>query len=607
MLMQWGQILDHDITSTPMIRGLNGSILDCSGCQSNGRHPGCYPILVPRSDKFFPVREARSGQRKCIPFTRSLPGQTKLGPREQINQNTAYVDASHLYGSHPCRLEDLRLHRNGRMRVLEHPRSKIFKNLMPRNNENDECRSPIGLCFHTGDDRNNEQPGLTSIHTLLLREHNRLADQLQAVNPLWNDEKTFQEARKILMAINQHISYNEFLPRVLGTEITRAFGLTAAEGYYHKYNPDCTADVHNEFATAAFRFGHSLIRPMFAMFSATMKKMNDSGVRLRDHFNNPDVVYGSHFIDQILRGMVMNPMEQFDNTISDELTNHLFQERGKQFSGMDLASLNIQRGRDHGLPGYTKYRRLCLQKFESRKFNQHPQGLFQQIRELKDLHHIFRPDVAQIVARLYRHVDDIDLFTGGLSEIPLEGAVVGPTFACLIADQFEKLRQCDRFWFESPDEHIQFSLEQLQEIRKVTLGSLICRNCDLFAPMPRNVFDIPDDVNNPMEDCQNHPMIDIAKWNDPKASSSSRGGRGFNVVVPFCDFEGRVALPGSKVRTSACVKCECNSDEICSTLKFDNCADLIEDVGPFAVTVDPNCSQECRSQAQAKILQSSTL
>lgn len=118
---------------------------------------------------------------------------------------------------------------------------------------------------------------------------------------------------------------------------------------------------------------------------------------------------------------------------------------------------------------------------------------------------------------------------------------------------------------------------------------------------------MPDDVTNPLTDCRDHPMIDISKWEDPQASSSSRGARGFNTDVPFCDFEGRVALPGSKLRISACVECECNPDEICSTLKFDNCAHLIDDVGPSAVTVDPNCSQECRNQAQTKILQSGTL
>ena len=173
------------------------------------------------------------------------------------------MDASHLYGSDPCRARDLRTFGGGRMKTMRHPGSRVFKDLMPRTRQNPECHSPIGRCFHTGmpmeictlkyitqrprlgcvnlhsrpesrdgcgmmqpslnvlaelysfakrkpalgDERNNEQPGLTSLHTVLLREHNRLADQLAAVNPHWDDERTFQETRKIVVAINQHITY----------------------------------------------------------------------------------------------------------------------------------------------------------------------------------------------------------------------------------------------------------------------------------------------------------------------------------------------------------------------------------------------------------------
>ncbi len=211
MLMQWGQFLDHDVTLTPMIRGRNNTVLDCSSCNSRAVHRACDPIPVPENDDFFSTRRRRSGdgeEQACIPFTRSLPGQqSRSRRREQLNENTAWVDASHLYGSSPCRARQLRTFAGGRMKATRHPGSWVFKDLMPRSGDNPECVSPLRLCFHTGDDRNNEQPGLTSMHTLLLREHNRIADQMAAVNQHWDDERLFQEARKVVMAINQHITF----------------------------------------------------------------------------------------------------------------------------------------------------------------------------------------------------------------------------------------------------------------------------------------------------------------------------------------------------------------------------------------------------------------
>ena len=79
----------------------------------------------------------------------------------------------------------------------------------------------------------------------------------------------------------------------------------------------------------------------------------------------------------------------------------------------------------------------------------------------------------------YRNVSDIDVFSGGVSEIPVEGGIVGPTFACLIANQFRKLKRCDRFWYETDDEGIKFSEKQLAEIRNLSLSALVCRNCDV--------------------------------------------------------------------------------------------------------------------------------
>ena len=141
----------------------------------------------------------------------------KLKVREQLNLVTSWMDSSQVYGSFKCQADNLRLRVDGQLKILPHPlSSKLFelKPLLPRHATNHECKSPSKLCFNAGDDRVNEQPGLTVLHTVLVRQHNRMAKELGCLNPDWNDEKTFQETRKIIVAIIQHITFKYVITAV---------------------------------------------------------------------------------------------------------------------------------------------------------------------------------------------------------------------------------------------------------------------------------------------------------------------------------------------------------------------------------------------------------
>ena len=169
------------------------------------------------------------------------------------------------------------------------------------------------------------------------------------------------------------------------------------------------------------------------------------------------------------------------------------------------------------------------------------------IQNFDDLRFKFDKTLIGKFREVYSHVEDIDLFSGGISEKSISDGLVGTTFGCIIALQFEKLRKCDRFWYETPDKRLGFSGLQLKNIRQINLATLICQNIDSNdLELPLNIFDLPDPVNNPSIPCSQHPQINLKNW----ATSN-------HTVPNFCNYEGTMIKPGEYSRISACTSCFC--------------------------------------------------
>lgn len=304
-LMQFGQFgVDHDLTRTPFSVALDGSLLDCSPCNSRQTvHRDCLPIEIPDDDAHFQSAKARESigtGKKCLHFVRSLNGQTGLGPRQQINALTAYLDGSNIYGSDNCEAKSLRSFVGGRLNSSAYPALQISgsplagvqpKEILPVTRANPECVTPNGICFHAGDQRASEQPGLTSIHTIFMRLHNSIVGQLSLINKHWNDERLYQHGRRIVGAIMQRITYNEFAPRLLGLDYMSKFDLMLKNvGYTNHYDDGCSASILNEFAAAAFRMGHSLIRSAFPLLNKQFKPIGKSFQLRKAFFNSQRIL-----------------------------------------------------------------------------------------------------------------------------------------------------------------------------------------------------------------------------------------------------------------------------------------------------------------------------
>lgn len=434
-LWQWGQFLDHDIDLT------------------EGADPAePINIAVPTGDPMFDPKSTGTAE---VGFNRSIyvpgSGSAEDDPREQVNEITAWIDASNVYGSDLERAAELRTNDGtGRLKVSQ-------GNLLPFNENglpNAGGSSPE--LFLAGDVRANEQAALTAMHTLFVREHNRLARNIQRWNPWMRGELIYQLARKLVIAEMQVITYREFLPALLGPGALRR---------YRGYNPSIDASISNEFSTASYRFGHSALSPTLLRLDKNGKEIEQGHLPLRGAFFNPRRILDEGGIEPLLRGLAAQKCQAVDVFVVDDVRNFLFGPPGS--GGFDLASLNIQRGRDHGIPGYNDMREtLGLGRVTS----------FEEISS--------DPEIQERLASIYEDVNAVDMWTGGLAEDPLPRSHVGELNQTVLVEQFEALRAGDRFWYER-----QFSRTTRRWLERTKLSDIIHRNTKIHRrELPRNVF-----------------------------------------------------------------------------------------------------------------------
>jgi len=444
-LWQWGQFLDHDLSLTDEVPSADRS----------------FDILVPAGDPYFDPAGAGD---KVIHFNRALAdpatGTDLANPREQINEITSWIDGSMVYGSSEERANALRTNDGaGRLKTSRGALLPFNADGLP--NANGPAPDPAKL-FLAGDVRANEQVGLAAMHTLFVREHNRWADKIRRTRPYFSGDDVYHAARRMVIAEIQVITYQEFLPALIGPN---------ALPRYRGYVPG-DATIFNEFSGGAYRLGHSMINTELLRLNRRGRTAPGGHLSLRDaFFNAPSILQRRNDIDPILRGLAAQKSQTLDPLIVDDLRNFLFGPPGA--GGFDLASLNIQRGRDHGLPSYNDARAAM--------------GL----PRVTDFSEISSdPAVQDALYKAYGSVNDIDLWVGGLSEDPLKakGSQLGPLLRAILIRQFTALRDHDRFWHQRDLTFAEYNM-----VRKVTLAKIIKANTNIRGTeIQRNVFYVRD-------------------------------------------------------------------------------------------------------------------
>lgn len=435
MVWAWGQFIDHEIGLTHSDKTL------------------AAPIVAPDDDPNLPDG--------VISFFRSQHRVDDAGTWQQINSISSFLDASNVYGSSEHRAYGLRtLDGTGKLKTSHNGTLPPFNVGAVYENANDVGQVAAADLFLCGDVRANENPLLCAVHALFVLEHNRLCDELLAQNPQWehDDERLFQEARRIVVALTQHITIDHFLPTLFGEQNA----LPPYTGYVDTVQPD----VCTEFSAALYRVGHTMVSNQLAVRASSAGAPQELFV-LADVFFAPQFLV-QHGVAALLKGAAEHRMQEIDRFVVEALRNMLFGSPDEPSGALhDLVAINLQRGADHGLPKYNDVREAY--------------GLARK----QSLDEVSSNSMTRsALASVYATVDEIDVWIGALCEDKVPGAQLGELSLVAVREQFQRIRDGDRLWYERT-----LAPDLVAEIQQTTLADIVRRNTD--ANVADNVFLVP--------------------------------------------------------------------------------------------------------------------
>lgn len=427
---------------------------------------------VPRGDpEFDPEAEGD----KHLPYERSSydqdTGQSPNNPRRQLNRASSYIDGSFLYGNSLVRTEFLRQPNSGKL-ACEDKWGKF-----PMRNNVNLPYHPFSFRYtrseqlwRLGDNHVFENPAVLAINLAFYRYHNKVVDVIlkKGANMDKNSDEVFDMARRKVIATIQNVMVYEWLPTLIGMELPP----------YTSYKPWVKSDVTDIFEAGAINYIMTLIPSGISQLEKTTCYIRSDGPypakRLcKTYWNAMDTVYEHEdSTAEIILGLAHQMAENDDTFVVEDYRNKFY---GPAYhTNHDAVLLTIMKGRDYGLPDYNTVRRTM---------GLEPKKSFEDVNvELSRTN----PELMEVFKRIHKNdLSTVDMFVGGMMETTSKGP--GELFRHILYDQFIRLRDGDRFWFENKENRL-FTEDQIEEIRNTTLADILNKAIDIPKKKLKDVF-----------------------------------------------------------------------------------------------------------------------